>query len=158
MQLPPPAGELVTELDAFAQALVDALSDPFIDWHWRPARGEWNLTEVACHLRDVEREVHQARFRSILTVENPFLAGATSDDWATLRNYAEQDGRTALLDFAAARERTVELLTRLDPADWERSGRHAFFGPSTLHELVHLAVQHDRVHWSQIRGLLEYKV
>ena len=59
---PPPVGELLTELAAFGERVVRLLADATVDWSRRPAEGEWSLTEIACHLRDVEREVHQARF------------------------------------------------------------------------------------------------
>jgi len=41
----------------------------------------------------------------------------------------------------------------LPPDVWETQGQHTFFGPTSLHELVYLAVQHDRVHGQQIDAL-----
>jgi hypothetical protein len=36
---------------------------------------------------------------------------------------------------------------------WERQGQHTFFGPTSLREIVFLAVRHDRVHAEQIAAL-----
>jgi hypothetical protein len=154
MQEPPPVSALLVELADFAVKIQQALAPDEIDWQWRPAEDEWSLTEVACHLRDVEREVHQPRFRDLIASDNAFLPGATSDEWVRQRQYQRQDGRLALKDFVIARSQTVALLHGLDEETWERQGRHAFFGPTTMHELLNLAVKHDQAHWQQIIMLL----
>lgn len=154
MQEPPPVSALLVELADFAARIQQALAPDEIDWQWRPAEDEWSLTEVACHLRDVEREVHQPRFRDLIASDNAFLPGATSDEWVAQRQYQRQDGRLALEDFVTARSQTVALLDGLDEEIWERQGRHAFFGPTTMHELLNLAVKHDQAHWQQVTALL----
>jgi hypothetical protein len=156
MQAPPPISTLLDELAAFGAAVADALAPDQVAWQWRPDEKEWSLTEVVCHLRDVEREVHQARFRALITADNAFLPGATSDDWVEARQYQRQNGRAALADFVAARQESLALLADVDEEVWQRQGRHAFFGPTTLHELLHLAVRHDRSHWRQIELLLRH--
>jgi hypothetical protein len=109
---------------------------------------------VVCHLRDVEEEVHAVRYQAVITQENPFLPGATTDEWAAIRCYEEQDGPLARDAFLAARRQNLALLRDLDSSVWQRVGRHAFFGPTSLQELVNLAVQHDEVHLQQIQELL----
>jgi hypothetical protein len=112
------------------------------------------LTEVVCHLRDVEQEVHQPRFRAVLSEEHPFLAGATPDEWAAPRRYRRQSGTAALKAFITARQETIALLEPLTAEAWRRQGRHAFFGPTSVHEMVNLVVRHDDAHWTQIVDLL----
>lgn len=107
-----------------------------------------------CHLRDVEREVYHVRFKNLMTAENAFLPGASPDEWAEERGYARQDGRAALEAFLEARKETLEILRGMSVELWQRQGQHAFFGPTTLHELVYLSVRHDDIHWEQIKGLL----
>jgi len=150
---PPPIDELLAELAAFRERIVGLLADTSADWSRRPAEAEWSLTEIACHLRDVEREVHQARFQALLADSSAFLPGVDADEWAIPRNYRAQDGRAAAAAFVAARAETIAQLTPLLPAVWETQGQHTFFGPTSLHELVNLAVQHDRVHGQQIDAL-----
>ncbi|MBP6016277.1 MAG: DinB family protein [Candidatus Promineofilum sp.] len=151
---PPPVPELLAELAAFRDyvALVPAYGDD--DWSRRPSADEWSLTEIACHLRDVEREVHQSRYHALLNQDGAFLPGVDADLWAIPRNYRDQSGPLALADFLAARDKTIALLAPHSAEVWARQGQHTFFGPTSLQELVYLAVQHDRVHGQQIEALV----
>jgi hypothetical protein len=124
-------------------------------WQRQPAPGEWCLTEIVCHLRDVEREVNLPRLRKVLAEENPFLAGEVTDHWVEEHQYARQEGRQALVEFTKVRKETLSLLDGLQ-AEWPRTARHAIFGPTTLQELVGFAAGHDRAHvqqfWKTIRS------
>lgn len=153
MQEPPPVPALLQQLQQFAANLDTSLSRREVDWHCAPVQ-EWCLNEVVCHLRDVEREVHQVRFRALIREEGAFLPGAVADEWVEERQYRKQHGPTALAEFLAARRETVALLERLPEGSWQRQGQHAFFGPTTMHELLHLSVQHDQAHWQQVQELL----
>ncbi len=154
MQQPRPVPELLQELADFATAVSNALSSLEIDWDWRPAPQEWNLTELCCHLRDVEREVHQLRFKNLIAKENAFISGATPDDWVDERDYKQENGRSALAAFLQLRQETFALLTGLDDTFWQRQGRHSFFGPTSMHELLNLVVGHDEAHWQQVQMLV----
>ena len=80
------AAGLVSTLAAIPGALHSALaSQPEERFDYKPAFGEWSITEVLCHLRDVELEVHQPRFLEVLSSENPFLAAENTDAWAEAR-------------------------------------------------------------------------
>jgi hypothetical protein len=118
-------------------------------WTRNPAPGEWCLTEILCHLRDVEREVNLPRFRKMLAEQNPFLAGEATDTWVKERKNAEQDGRQALIEFTAARKEVLALLEGL-VEEWSWPARHAIFGPTTLQELVGFVAAHDRAHVQQV--------
>lgn len=155
MIAPPPVEELLAQLAQFAADMAQILVQEGVDWQWRPGAQEWSLTELACHLRDVEREVHQPRFRLVLTQVWPFLAGVSADEWASLRGYAREDGHAALEAFLTARAQTVAMLQGLDTAVWQRQGNHAFLGLTTMHELLNLVVKHDHSHWLQAQALLQ---
>jgi FMN phosphatase YigB (HAD superfamily) len=118
-------------------------------WTKIPAPGEWCLTEIICHLRDMEREVNLPRIRKVLAEQNPFLVGESTDVWVKERRYADQEGRKALAEFTAARKQTLGLLDGL-VAEWSRPARHAIFGPTTLQELVGFVASHDRAHVQQV--------
>jgi hypothetical protein len=150
MQNPPPVPLLLVELAEFATFLRQALAAPQVHWRWRPSSEAWSIVEVVCHLRDVEREVHLPRFQALAETENPFLSGVDADEWAAPRDYFRQDGHAALADFVTARLETLALLKMLPESAWSREARHAFFGQTTLHELLYLVVQHDRVHRQQV--------
>ena len=155
MQAPPPVPNLLSQIATMATNIQNTLSQPGIDWDYRPKNGGWSMTEVICHLRDVELEVHQERFKAILAEENAFLAGVSADEWAEIRRYQEQDGETAFGEFFEARKNTVQMLQDLPPESWKRQGRHAFFGPTSLHEILFLLARHDAIHQEQIRALVE---
>lgn len=157
MQQPPPVDALLGALERFARDVADLLSEPGIDWHGSRNDEEWSLTEVVCHLRDVEREVHQVRFAALIEEDEAFFPGAVADDWVEERRYHEQDGPVALQAFLAAREQTMSMLEGLSAKTWQRVGQHSFFGPTTMHELLYLAVQHDEAHWEQIGELVNAK-
>jgi hypothetical protein len=152
---PPPIPDLLAELASFREQIARVLTGPRTRWAYRPSEAEWSLTEIACHMRDVEREVHQVRLNALLAEENAFLPGVDADEWAGPRHYRAQDGRAAAAEFLAGRDETIALLESLPAAAWSRMGQHTFFGPTSLHEIVYLAVQHDRVHAQQIEALLE---
>jgi FMN phosphatase YigB (HAD superfamily) len=123
-------------------------------WSCCPLEEGWGPVEIACHLRDVEREITQPRLRKIRTEENPYLAPVESDPWAEARNYRAQDGPQALRDFIRARKETIALLRELETADWQRPARHALFGPTTLAEQARFSARHDLLHIEQLQGSL----
>ncbi|MDD5468229.1 MAG: HAD-IA family hydrolase [Anaerolineales bacterium] len=118
-------------------------------WTRRPQENEWSLTEIACHLRDVDEEVNLPRIQKVLYEENPFLPGKDTDPWATERDYLHQDGVYALQAFTRVRLKLVNLLDQIQPEDWGRPARHAIFGPSTLNEIAIIHAGHDRMHVRQ---------
>lgn len=127
------------------------------DWHTRPIPGEWNLTEICCHLRDVEIEVNQLRLKALLSSDNPFIAGRDTDRWAEERNYAAQDGKEALRRFIDCRQQLLNDLTSLSDKDWQRRARHAIFGPTHLAEIVNIICGHDRLHMQQVYNIFHPK-
>jgi len=93
MQTPPPLSNLLLQLITMGSNVSQLKEDSNYDWNWRPDQDDWSLTEVLCHLRDVEGEVHQPRFVAVLERKDPFLPGASADEWAKVRGYRDQDGR-----------------------------------------------------------------
>jgi len=126
-----------------------------LNWETRLHPDEWSLTEILCHLRDVDQEVNLPRLRKVLAETNPFLPGEDTDRWAEVRQYCFQDGPQALRTFIATRGELVSLLQSLSADDWQRPARHAIFGPTRLQELVSIIAAHDRVHMGQVHELLK---
>ncbi len=130
-------------LAAFAAQVAD------LKWNLRPKEGEWSLTEILCHLRDVDREVNLPRIQSILDTRNPFIPGAVTDPWVEERNYAQECGPDAMTAFTTVRTEILRLIESLDAQTWQKPARHAIFGPTTLHELLNFVATHDRSHIQQ---------
>ena len=124
------------------------------DWPSCPAEEGWGPVEIACHLRDVEREITQPRLKKMVAEDNPYLPAVESDQWAEERNYRSQNGPAALAEFTRARKETIARLRDLSPADWQRPGRHALFGPTTLAEQAQFSARHDLLHIEQLQGAL----
>ncbi len=153
---PPPPEDLSLLLEQSVPALESLMTDlgP-ATWRYRPAVGEWSITEIVCHLRDVDREVHIPRLQTMNAEEEPFLPGVVADDWAIERNYQAQDGPTALRELVEARRELLKLLPPPGDTTWQRRGRHTFFGPTSFLELVCLVLEHDQLHIEQARETLQ---
>lgn len=136
-------------IDSFCRSLdADA-------WTHRPQADEWSLTEILCHLRDVDTEVNLPRLHEVLSGTNPFITGIDTDPWAIERNYLSQDGLQALRAFTNTRMKILDLLERLQPSEWRLPARHTILGPTNLQELVRIISSHDRLHIQQITSLFE---
>lgn len=122
---------------------------PHEQWSRRPAQNEWCLTEILCHLRDVDEEVNLPRIQKVLGEDNPFLPGMDTDPWAEERDYLRQDGPHALHAFTRVRMKLLQQLDQLEPVQWQRPARHAIFGPTTLNEISIIHAGHDRMHVQQ---------
>ena len=142
---------VMTGIPAALAALTDNLSPE--TWLHQPTENEWSLTEIACHQRDVEREINLPRLQKMINSLNPFIPGIDSDAWAKERGYQSQDGPAALHDFVTARMETLNLLNSLTPEDWQRSAQHAIFGPTNLREIASIIASHDRLHIRQVYAL-----
>jgi len=139
------------------ERLFAAVPEPM--WHWSPASWEGipseSLTalEQVCHLRDIEIEGYQLRFRRLLQEVHPVLASLDGYLLARERGYARADAAAALAKFRAARLHTLELLGGLTHAQWQRRGE--FEGAAvTVRGLAHLLSSHDQQHLSGLQWLL----
>jgi FMN phosphatase YigB (HAD superfamily) len=128
---------------------------PRKQWGMRPEPAEWSITEMFCHLNDVDGEVNIPRFEKILSEDNPFVAGINTDPWAEERNYQNLDGPEALQNFIEIRSRLIRMLETLQQEDWNRPARHAIFGPTNLAELVGFVTTHDRSHIQQALATIQ---
>lgn len=124
-------------------------SAPAKYWNENPQPGEWCFTEIICHLRDSDREVNLQRLERILAEENAFFAAVNADAWSATRAYCSEDAHEALAGFVASRRELVKRLQMLPIEAWQRSARHAIFGPTELIELVGFIASHDRTHIQQ---------
>lgn len=148
-------------LAAFPQALerhYAAFPPEFV--HWTPPSWEgvpsepFTAIEQVCHVRDIEIEGYQIRFRRTLDESSPFLPSIDSEPIARARNYGAADAGQVFASFRAARADTIALLRSLDPAGLERRAEFEGYGPVTLRGLVHFLCSHDQQHLSGLQWLL----
>jgi len=138
-------------------AVLNGLLENFEGWVRNSSADDWTMTELICHLRDTEREVHQMQLKLFVEKETPFIPRPDTGVWASQRNYLHEDGKAALAEFNQLRRETIGVLKDVNAETWQRKARHAIFGPTTYLEVTGFMAEHDRLHiqqaWSILRGL-----
>lgn len=137
-------------------AAIEAIAHatPCSQWAVRPGESEWCVTEILCHLRDLDREINLVRVKTILQGAQPFIAGVETDRWCEERDYIHQNGMKALEQFFITRQELIDCLESAPETEWNRVIRHSIFGPTTLKELVGFINAHDINHIRQIKNQL----
>jgi DinB superfamily len=128
--------------------------------HWAPPSWEgvpsepFTAIEQICHVRDIEIEGYQVRFRRTLAEQSPFLPSIDSEAVARQRNYGREDAAQVFAQVRAARAATLALLRGLAPADFARPATFEGYGDVSLRGLVHYLCSHDQQHLSGLQWLL----
>jgi FMN phosphatase YigB (HAD superfamily) len=124
-------------------------------WSRSAAPDDWSLTELVCHLRDTEREIHQLQIKLFKEQDEPFIPRPDTSVWVSQRDYLHEDGMSALKEFNTARRETLDLLKNIPAEAWKRKARHAIFGPTNFLEVVSFIADHDRMHIRQAWDILK---
>ncbi len=143
---------LITATPAALNGLLHGLDAK--SWSLKTAHDDWSLTELICHLRDTEREIHHMQIGLFKEQSEPFIPRPDTSVWASQRDYLHEDGALALKEFNDARRETVGLLKSISAEEWERKARHAIFGPTSFLEVISFITDHDRMHIQQAWGTL----
>jgi hypothetical protein len=122
-------------------------------WDGVPSEA-FTAIEQVCHVRDIEIEGYQVRFRRTLEEDTPTLASIDSEALARQRDYAHADARRMFVEFREARLRTLALLRGVDPRQWQRPALFEGYGRVTLRGLAHYLCSHDQQHLSGLQWLL----
>ena len=148
-------------LEAFPRALEQHYAGFPVDHvHWAPASWDgvpsepFTAIEQICHVRDIEIEGYQVRFRRTLDETSPFLPSIDSEAVAKQRDYGREDARQVFAQIHSARAATVAMLRGLAPADFDRPAVFEGYGPVSLRGLVHYLCSHDQQHLSGLQWLL----
>ena len=145
---------LIEQLRRYPDRLRGIIADTDDDELTRAgAGGGWGPVEVFCHLRDID-ELFVERVTRMLTEDDPFIPVVDETLWPIERDYASQDPRVALDEFAERRARFVEILAGLTPEQWLRRGHHEESGEQTIFWYAQHATEHDAMHEQQLRDLL----
>lgn len=118
----------------------------------------WSITEIVCHLRDIDAEINLNRITNILNKKNYLVTGIETDHWATERNYQSQDLFNAIRDFAKKRMELTRLLKEAPSSVWSLILQHSFLGRISFSELIQIIVDHDRLHIQQSNELIYKKM
>ena len=151
---------LLTNLKSLPNELDDLLKGLDEDTlRWRPIPNKWSVKEIMCHLRDMERLAYLARYRRILTEDNPFLQNVDQDQLAEESDYMNQDAGAALDEFKRLRWDTIKTLEGAPVESWARSGTHSTDGLMTLEQLVVRQIKGNDVnHLVQMKDIVRLKM
>ena len=122
-------------------------------WDGIPSES-FTAIEQICHVRDIEIDGYQVRFRRTLSETSPTLETIDGYELAKVRAYAQSKPADALAAFRAGRARTVETLSSLTASDLERPAVFDDYGALTLRSLVHYLCSHDQQHLAGLQWLL----
>lgn len=147
-------------LENFPQQLQDffaAIPAGFENWKpgsWEGIPSEpFSAIEQICHVRDIEVDGYHARFRRALRETDPVLDNVDGETLATERDYALAEATSVFAAFRAARAKTLETISSLTEAQYERM---AVFddAPISVRGLVHMLCSHDQQHLAGLQWLM----
>jgi len=151
---------IIWNLKSLPNELEDLLKD--LDEEtlvWRPIPNKWSIKEIMCHLRDMEREAYLARYRRMLSEDNPSLPNVDQDRIAYESDYIRQDAKAALEEFRRIRQETIRTLEGAPLETWSRGGVHETDGPMTVETLVHRQLKgNDLNHLVQMKDIVRLKM
>jgi hypothetical protein len=140
-----PEGDLLDILDRQIDETVASLS-PFTaeQANWRPAPGEWNVTEIVGHLADAERVFASRAFWFARNGGTP-LPGMDQNAFMAAVDFASRPLADVVAEFVAVRRASLALLRSLDAAAWARGGV-ADGNPISVRALGYIIVGHAAHH------------
>ncbi|MBI5156454.1 MAG: DinB family protein [Acidimicrobiia bacterium] len=139
-----------TGYEAVADALTGATE---ADLDRRPASDDWSARMVVHHLADSEATAY-IRLRRLIAEDDAVIVGYDEAEFARRLHY-DRPIAASLAVVAAVRAASLELLERLTPEEWDRSGSHSESGPYSVDDWLSIYASHPHDHADQIRRCLE---
>ena len=150
--------ELTTKMEQERSALLALASS--IDEataECRPPEGEgeeaWSVKEQLSHLAEMEVS-YRAWVGRALVEERPDVSTGTQRDPVAYPLERAHDATVAehVDELRRQRERTMALIARIEPDEYERTAHTAAFGELTVMQWLRSYYRHDRMHQAQIEG------
>ncbi len=119
-----------------------------------PADNEWSINAILAHLRACS-DVWGGHIQLILVEDTPTLIGVNPRTWMKKTNYLELDFASSFKAFTRQREELLALLTKIQPADWNRAARVQAWGQVNTKTLLGYAdglARHEKSHVRQIEA------
>jgi hypothetical protein len=132
--------------DEVAAALAGAAD---ADLDRRPAPGKWTAREIVHHLADSEM-TSAIRLRRLIAEDAAHIQAYDQEQFARVLFY-DRPIASSMAAFQAARASTVEILERLTPDQWSRTGTHSETGPYSVDRWLEIYAAHAHDHAQQIR-------
>ena len=126
---------------------VEGASDADLDRHGPTG---WSARQVVHHLADSET-MAATRIRRLIADDDPVtIQGYDEPVWAE-RLYYDRPIASSLALLGAVRAASHELLTRLSPEEWQRTGIHSESGAYSVERWLEIYADHCHEHADQIR-------
>lgn len=110
---------------------------------------DWTPRMVVHHLADSETNSY-LRVRKLLAEDGAAIQAYDEAEFARRLHY-DRPIEASLAVFRAVRQATTELLDRLGPEDWTRSGTHSEEGAYSMDDWLRIYAAHAFDHAEQIR-------
>jgi len=133
--------------DVVAEALA-GITEAQLDR--RPGPDDWTPREVVHHLGDSEM-TSAIRLRLLLAEDDPIIVGYDEAEFARRLFYGDRPIDAALEAFRASRRTTLEILERLTPEQWARTGTHTESGAYGIETWLEIYARHAHEHSDQIK-------
>ena len=129
--------------------VVEALSGVSEEELDRSATDDWTPRQIAHHLADSEM-MSAIRIRRLLTEEEPVIHGY--DEMAFAKKLtSDRPIAPSIEAMRWARETSAQLLERMTPEDWRRTGTHSESGPYSAEDWLRIYAAHAHDHAAQIK-------
>jgi hypothetical protein len=110
---------------------------------------KWSLKELVCHVLRVQR-VFSERLETMLAQENPSLTSYQPEGDAVFEKMAGRPAEETVATYLAERERHLERLEDLAPAEWHRNAQHPDFPYYDIHFQTDYLALHEAHHIYQM--------
>ena len=111
-----------------------------------PVPGTWSIQQIVLHLMDSDLIGADRMKRVAVEKRPPTIIGYDETAFAEGLSYQELDPHTACDVFEKNRQLTAEMLRRLPPSAFQRTGHHNEHGEMTLAELLQNYIEHFEHH------------
>ena len=110
---------------------------------------KWSLKELVCHVLKVQT-VFSERLETMLAQENPTVTSYKAENDPGFEKMAARPADDTLAAFLAERERYLERLEDLSPAEWHRTAEHPDFPHYDVHFQTDYLAHHEAHHIYQM--------
>lgn len=110
---------------------------------------KWSLKELVCHVLRVQR-VFSERLETTLAQENPSLTSYEPEGDAVFEKLAARPAEETIAAYFAERERHLERLEDMLPAEWHRMAQHPEFPHYDVHFQTDYLAHHEAHHIYQM--------
>lgn len=119
-----------------------------------PAEGEWSVTEILAHVRNVVMLAYGQRIRRLFVETEPQFADYDERRYLRSANWRPLPAGESLDMILAEHRQIAALLNTLPEEAWSRAGYHPESGALTIEYLAQRIAEHAEEHQRQIAETL----